>query len=181
MDNQFKNVKTHARLLSKATWYEWRMGLLRGLQEGLDKARQDMSVDEDIIQQQEDMLRPVLPPLIEENKRLESQHAQLQAQADELANCDQSELQAARDELMAVEAEIQEKKAKLEEMQNAVSKKDEEIEIAKRGVEECKREITEAEKLREEFRGWSLGEVQPLKGECLPAHQTSPQCQFPDL
>jgi kinetochore protein Spc7/SPC105 len=128
-----------------------------------------MSVDEDIIRRQEDMLGSVLPPLVEENKRLESQYAQLQAQADELANCNQSELQAARDELTAVEAEIQEKKAKLEEMQKAVAKKDEEIETAKKGVEECKKEITEAEKLREEFRGWSSGEVQPLKGECLPA------------
>ncbi|KAI9767137.1 MAG: hypothetical protein M1840_005926 [Geoglossum simile] len=163
IDNQFKNVKTHARLLSKATWYEWRMGLLRGLQEGLDKARQDMGMDEEIIRRQEDMLMPMLPPLVEENKRLESQYAQLQAQADELANCDQSELQAARDELMAVEAEIEEKMAQLEEMQKAVAKKDEEIETAKRGVEECKREIAEAEKLREEFRGWSSGEVQPLK------------------
>ncbi|KAI9769163.1 MAG: hypothetical protein M1839_003798 [Geoglossum umbratile] len=163
MDNQFKNVKTHARLLSKAMWYEWRMGLLRGLQEGLDKAKQDMGADEEAIRQQEDMLRPVLPLLVEENKQLQSQHAQLQAQADELANCDQDELQAARDELTVVEAEIQEKKATLEEMQKAVAKKDEDIETAKRGVEECKREIAEAEKLREEFRGWSSREVEPLK------------------
>ncbi|KAH0537926.1 hypothetical protein FGG08_005408 [Glutinoglossum americanum] len=163
MDNQFKNVKTHARLLSKATWYDWRMGLLSGLQEGLDKAKRDMSVDEAALRRQEDLLAPMLPALVEKNKELESQYTQLQAQADELANCDQAELQLARDELKAVEAEIQAKEMKLEEIKKAIFGKDEKIKAVKDGVEEYKREIAEAERLREEFRGWSSAEVGALK------------------
>ncbi|KAH0562670.1 hypothetical protein GP486_002653 [Trichoglossum hirsutum] len=163
MDNQFKNVKTHARLLSKATWYEWRMGLLCGLQEGLDKARQDMDVDEEALRQQEELLMPALPALVEKNKELESQHAKLQARADELANCDQEELQAARDELRAVEAEILSKKTKIREIQDVVTRKDEDIKTVRGTIDECKKEIADAERLREELRGWSSAEVGALK------------------
>ena len=50
MDNQFKNVKTHARLLSKAMWYEWRMKLQDGLEAGLLRISEGLDADEQLLQ-----------------------------------------------------------------------------------------------------------------------------------
>src|SRR5580700_2650781 len=56
MDSQFKNVKTHARLLSKAMWYEWRMKLLDGLKVGLHKISEGMDADGEILHHQQELL-----------------------------------------------------------------------------------------------------------------------------
>ncbi len=164
MDNQFKNVKTHARLSSKAMWYEWRMKLLDELKKGLRVISKGMEDDELILQKQEGLLNSVLPALIDKHEKLEQENQQLQTRADELANCDQDELNEARTKLQAVEEEISAKKTRVEQMRRELQEKENGIETLSECKEECLAQIKEAERIREECRGWSAREVSSLKG-----------------
>ena len=78
MDNQFRNVKTHARLLSKATWYEWRMKLLEGLKEGLISHVEEMKADDDLLSEREELLNRNVPLLVEKHGSLEQEATNLQ-------------------------------------------------------------------------------------------------------
>lgn len=164
MDNQFKNVKTHARLLSKAMWYEWRMKLLDGLKEGLVQISDGMAEDAQILAQQEQLIELALPDLIEQNARLQREHQTLQAQADELASCDQDELRQARDNLTAVDDDLHVKKSLLEGLQRELQAKEQDIQDAVERRDEYHAEIKEAERVRQESRGWKLSEVEALQG-----------------
>lgn len=164
MDNQFKNVKTHARLLSKAMWYEWRMKLLDGLKEGLVQIRDGMDEDARTLSQQEQLLEPVLPRLMEENDRLQNEHRSLQAQADELASCDQDELRQAKDRLIAIDNDLQAKKRLLRASQDSLQAKEQSIQDAVERRDEYHAEIKEAERVRQESRGWKMSEVTALQG-----------------
>ena len=164
MDNQFKNVKTHARLLSKAMWYEWRMKLLDGLKEGLLKIGEDMEGDDRLLIQQEQMIQPVLPPLIEEQERLEKQVSFAQAQAAELADCDQEELKEARDSLMSIENDLEAKRKLVEELQSQLGEREDGLADVIERKQECISEIKEAEKIRSDCRGWTSTEVSALHG-----------------
>ncbi|KAL8837034.1 MAG: hypothetical protein Q9170_002688, partial [Blastenia crenularia] len=163
MDNQFKNVKTHARLLSKAMWYEWRMKLLDGLKEGLVQISDGMDEDSRTLFQQEQLLDPVVPKLIEDNDRLQNEHHNLQVQADELASCDQDELRLARDKLAAVDNDLQAKKSILRTLQEGLQAKDKDIQDAIERRDEYHAEIKEAERVRQESRGWKLSEITALQ------------------
>lgn len=169
MDSQFKNVKTHARLLSKAMWYEWRMKLLDGLKEGLAQISNGMDEDAENLAQQERLLESVLPEVIEENGRLKGEYQNLQAQADELANCDQDELRRARDKLEAVDDDLQAKLGLVEQLEQDLQAKDESIEEALERRDEYHAEIKEAERLRQESRGWKPSEVSALRGISSPS------------
>ena len=164
MDNQFKNVKTHARLLSKAMWYEWRMKLLEGLKEGLVQIDQGMNEDNKNISQQESLLQPILPSLIDEHEHLEARLQTLQAQADELASCDQEELKEARKSLVAAEEDIEAQQKMLEDLQQELREKENGFECAVERTQDCLEEIKEAEKVQQECRGWSAAEVAALRG-----------------
>ena len=163
MDNQFKNVKTHARLLSKAMWYEWRMKLLDGLREGLLRIGEGLNEDDEILAQQERLLQPVLPGLTAECERLKTECQQLQAQADELASCDQEELTDARDNLVSVENDVEAKRKLVTDLQQQLQEKEEGINRVAERKQDCLAEIKEAEKIREDCRGWSGSEVASLK------------------
>ena len=165
MDNQFKNVKTNARLLSKAMWYEWRMKLLDGLTEGLIKISEDMEHDGLSLTQQEQIIQPVLPGLIEEHGRLESQVQVAQAQADELADCDQEELRYARETLDSLEGELESKQKLVEELQGQLREKEDGLEHVVARKQLCMDDIKEAEKIRQDCRGWSSSEVAALQGK----------------
>ena len=164
MDNQFKNVKTHARLLSKAMWYEWRMKLLDGLKEGLLKIGEDMGEDDRLLTQQEQLIQPVLPVLVEEHERLEGQVSVAEAQAAELADCDQDELKEARDSLMSVERDLEAKRKLVEELQSQLREREDGLADVIERKQECVSEIKEAEKIRSDCRGWSTTEVSELHG-----------------
>ena len=168
MDNQFKNVKTHARLLSKAMWYEWRMKLLDGLKEGLLKISEGMHEDEQSLIQQEQILQPVLPGLITKHKQIESQVEIARAQAAELANCDQDELKEARETLVSVEQDLEAKEKLLEELQSQLREKENILGDVIERKQECVEEVKEAEKIRQDCRGWSSKEVAALQGKHLP-------------
>lgn len=164
MDNQFKNVKTHARLLSKAMWYEWRMKLLDGLKDGLVHISEGMDEDENILMQQERLLGPTLPTLIAENDLLHAEHQSLQAQADELANCDQEELHKARENLSSVMEEFEAKQKLVERLRTELQVKETGIQRAAGRVEECLAEIKDSEKVQQESRRWKAADVLELQG-----------------
>lgn len=164
MDNQFKNVKTHARLLSKAMWYEWRMKLLDGLKEGLLQNAEGMNEDAEALTRQEQLIQDSLPSMTGEQEQLEADSRDLQAQADELANCDQEELNSARSDLVALADGIAAKRKMAEELQTQLDQKDYHLENAIERRHEYLAEIQAAEKVRQHSQGWDISEVKALQG-----------------
>ena len=164
MDNQFKNMKTHARHLSKGMWYEWRMKLLEGLGEGLLKEAQGLENDEALISEQEQHLASVVPALIAEHEQLLREASDLQQQAQDIADCDQDELSEARRHLSSADLEVEEKKQRLARMRAEARSLDESIANGRAAAQEHHREIREALRVRDEYRGWSESEVLRLRG-----------------
>ncbi|EAW11344.1 kinetochore-microtubule binding complex subunit SPC105 [Aspergillus clavatus NRRL 1] len=163
MDNQFRNVKTHARLLSKATWYEWRMKLLDGLKEGLDRHMGDMKADEELLTRYEALLNDAVPSLAEKHASLQEEATNLQQLADEMENCNQDELLNAREKLSSLEDEIELKRQQLQELQAQLQDKTDVIEAGAELKTEFLAQIQEAEKVKEECHGWSAKEISELK------------------
>jgi len=164
MDNQLKNVKTHARLLSKGLWYDWRMTLLGTLKEGLFKTAEGMIQDEETLDEQQALLDQVLPHLIQQAEQLEREESDLQSAAEEIANCDQEELSEARQQLIISDADIDAKKHLIAELRKQLQGKEAEIEAGTERKHVYLEEIREAEKIREECRGWTSSEISVLKG-----------------
>ncbi|KAG5952571.1 hypothetical protein E4U53_000509 [Claviceps sorghi] len=163
MDNQFKNVKTHARLLSKAMWYEWRSKLQEGLREGLVKISQDMDADDTVLQEQEDLLEAVLPGALKQYEELEEESGNLEEAARELADCDPAELEAARDDLTSLDEDIAEKKRLIAELRREFESSVAEVESLTTKKQDLLQGIQEAEKVRQACRGWTCSEVASLK------------------
>ncbi|KAI0882106.1 Spc7-domain-containing protein [Annulohypoxylon maeteangense] len=163
LDNQFKNVKTHARLLSKAMWYEWRMKLQDGLKEGLVTIAEGMKADEQLLQKEQKLLDSVLPKLIERFESLDVEHNNLESAVQEIADCDPEDLQAARSELTEVDANIEAKMKQIEQLRQQLGETESGISELSERKEECLSDIKEAEKVREECRGWTSNEVSSLK------------------
>lgn len=164
MHNQFKNVRTHARLQSKNMWYQWRLVLLEGLKEGLAKIAEGMVNDDVALLQQEHLLASVLPRLIEEDEDLQRECAGLQNEA-VVDVSDEEELEEARQRLVSLEEEIEQKKKMLVDVQKEFNATTAAVEMVSERKAECTAEIKEAERVREECRGWSVGEVAALKGK----------------
>ncbi|TLD35890.1 Spc7-domain-containing protein [Venturia nashicola] len=165
MDNQFKNMKTNARLQSKGGWYAWRRKLLSDLHKGQLQFASDFDRDEAVLTKQEAAIDAVLPNLIQQHEELEIESNRLQQRADELASHDREELETARENLVSTEAEIEEKKQMLANLQRQLEDKEANIEAVKERKVETLEEIKEAERVREEFRGWSSSEVSVLKAK----------------
>ncbi|KAJ5551474.1 hypothetical protein N7461_006172 [Penicillium sp. DV-2018c] len=163
MDNQFRNVKTHGRLLSKATWYEWRMKLLEGLKEGLLRHVEEMKADDEMLSEREELLNGTVPQLVEKHASLEQEATTLQQLVDEMENCDQDELRSTRSKLSEVDTEIAAKKLELEKLQAEVQQKTSSIEAGTEMRDEFLAQIKEAERVKEECRGWSAREINELK------------------
>ncbi|PBP27665.1 Spc7 kinetochore protein [Diplocarpon rosae] len=163
MDNQLKNVKTHARLLSKGMWYDWRMTLLGTVKEGLFKTAEGMIEDEEILDHQQELLETALPELIQRAEQLRREEADLQYAAKEIANCDQEELSDARQQLIAVDADVEAKKRLIADLRRQLQGKESEIEAGNERKQVCLEEIREAERIREECRGWTSSEISALK------------------
>ncbi|KAK5658724.1 hypothetical protein OQA88_1533 [Cercophora sp. LCS_1] len=163
MDNQFKNVKSHARLLSKAMWYEWRMKLQDGLKEGLVHIAEGMDQDDKILQQQQELLASVLPDLTKRVGELEQEHEDLEAVVRELSECDPAELQKARAELVSMETAISEKTKRIAELRSQLEDSENSIDALSKRKQQCLDEIKEADKVREECRGWSSTEISAIK------------------
>ncbi|WEW59661.1 hypothetical protein PRK78_005140 [Emydomyces testavorans] len=163
MDNQFRNVKAHARLLSKSMWYEWRMKLLEGLKQGLNCHVEEMSQDDEMISKKERLLDGVVPDLIEKHSKLQIDAYNLQKAVEEMENCDQEELKRAREKLAMVDLEVAKRKVDLEEAQSNL---EEYSKFVKTGIEQKTRllsEIQEAEGVLEECRGCTEKAVSKFK------------------
>lgn len=165
MDNQFKNLKTNARLSARGEWYTWRSTLLQNLKGGLLETLNGFKRDETKITSQEQLLDAVLPALVERQESLSKECQQLQQRHDELNSCDREELEQTREKLIATDAQLEEKKQLLVKLQEELADKEAHIEAAKARKIECMEEIKTAERIREECRGWSTTEVSELKGK----------------
>ncbi|SZE99324.1 unnamed protein product [Blumeria hordei] len=163
MDNQLKNVRTHARLLAKGQWYDWRMTLLNTLEGGLAKTIQDMTIDENTLDRQQLLLAPIVPNLTQTVRNLEQEESQINAASRELANCDQDKLSEARHRLVTIDTENKAKILLISELQNELRAKEKEIELSIARKKAWKEEINEHEKIKEELRGWTCTEVNAIK------------------
>lgn len=164
MDNQFKNVKSHARLLSKAMWYEWRMKLQEGLREGLVRIAEGMDDDDKVLKKQQDLLASVLPDMVRYFESLEREHEDLEEVARELEDCDPEELQNARKDLVSMDQAIVERKRKIEELRSQMETSQASAEALAKQKQQYLAEIQDADKTREECRGWTSTEVSAIKG-----------------
>ncbi|EDU50161.1 Spc7 domain containing protein [Pyrenophora tritici-repentis] len=171
MDNQFKNLKTNARLEARGEWYTWRSTLLHDLKAGLFHTMDGFKRDESTLVNQEQLLDVVLPPLIEKKEHLSVECKQLQQRHDELNSCDREELEQTREKLVATDAELQKKKQLLLRLQQELADKEQRIQAAKDRKVECVEEIKAAERLRENCRGWSTSEVSNLKAKVTALEQ----------
>lgn len=165
MDNQFKNVKTHARLLSKAMWYEWRMKLQEGLKEGLIKIAEGMNADEKHLDKQQKLLMSVLPAMAKQFDALTRECDNLEAVARELGDCDPQELESARAELLTLEDDVEAKKREVAQLREQLQATEQSIGQLTEQKQHCTASIREAEKTREECRGWSSAEISMLKAK----------------
>ncbi|EHK40337.1 hypothetical protein TRIATDRAFT_296316 [Trichoderma atroviride IMI 206040] len=163
MDNQFKNVRTHSRHLSKAMWYEWRMKLQEGLKEGLVSISSGMDDDVKIIEEQEALLKSVMPSLVGRYDSLLEESNNLEEAARELADCDPAELQATREELVSLDDDIAQKKKLIAKLRQEFDASEADVEELTGRKAQCLVEIQESEKIREECRGWTSTEVNNLK------------------
>lgn len=146
-------------------WYEWRMKLLEGLKQGLDRHVEEMNADDTILSKKEKILNSVVPKLTERHSQLKVKAQNLKRVVEEFESCDQEELQGARQRLSSVDAEIAAKRKQLEEMQAQLSERTNVVETGAETKAQLTQQIREAERVREECRGWSVHEVQALKGE----------------
>ncbi|KUI70508.1 Kinetochore protein spc7 [Cytospora mali] len=165
MDNQFKNVKTHARLQSKAMWYEWRMKLQEGLREGLFKTAEGMSADGKLLDQQQKLLSSVLPALLKQVEALDREYENLEAVATELKDCDPEELESARTDLVAVDADMEAKAREIAQLREQLQETEESVGQLVEQKQQYSADIREAEKIREECRGWSSTEISALRSK----------------
>ncbi|EXM12197.1 hypothetical protein NOF04DRAFT_2550 [Fusarium oxysporum II5] len=163
MDKQFMNVKNHARLLSKAMWYEWRMKLQEGLKEGLLGIDDGMETDKELLDKQKSLLDSVLPAIVARYKSLLEESNNLEEIARELADCDPADLEAARDELASLDEDVEYKKKRIAELREQFQASEVEVEDLITQKQNCVDEIAESEKIREECRGWTSTEVNSLK------------------
>lgn len=165
MDNQFKNVKTNARLLSKAMWYDWRMKLQDGLREGLVKIAEGMIADEQLLEKQQKLLSSILPAMMKQLDTLTRECENLDAVASELEDCDPQELNTARADLAAVEDDIEAKNKEIAQLREQFRTSEEKVGQLVEQKQRYNADIKEAERIREECRGWSSTEISALKAK----------------
>ncbi|RGP76238.1 hypothetical protein FLONG3_5366 [Fusarium longipes] len=163
MDKQFVNVKNHARLLSKAMWYEWRTKLQEGLKQGLLGIEEGMEADNDILEKQKGLLDSVVPAIVARYQSLVEESDNLEEVARELADCDPADLEAARDELASLDEDVEYKKKRIAELREQFQASEVEVEDLAVQKQNCIDDIAESEKIREECRGWTSKEVNNLK------------------
>lgn len=126
-----------------------------------------LNEDSNILSQQERNLDIVLPKLIEDNGRLQNEYQVLQAQADGLASCDEDELRQTREQLAAVDEDLQAKLRHVNLLEQELAAKDQGVQDAIERRDEYYAEIKEAERVRQESRGWKTSEVAALQGTLL--------------
>lgn len=141
------------------------MKLQEGLKEGLDRIAEGMDDDDKVLRRQQDLLDSVLPDMIKYFESLESEHEDLEEVAKELEDCDPEELQNARKDLVSMDQAIEERKRKIEELRAQIEVSQTSADSLAKQKQQYLEEIQEADKIREECRGWSSTEVSAIKGK----------------
>lgn len=167
MDTQFKNVKTHARLLAKGIWYEWRQQLLEGVKTALEDNLRGMKTDEEALEEGKKAAERVLPGLKARFEIAKNTLSRMEELKRRIENDDKEQLLLARESLKTVTQRIEDVKRKLEArrkelamINSGVEKKEKEKTV----LREC---IEEAERIKEMNRGWSEDEVNAWKSKVV--------------
>lgn len=163
MDNQFRNGKANARLQSKEGWYQWRTQLVQGLQTGLEGISKTMKDDLESLSVQERTLGEVVPLILEQQEELERQKQLLDQTVQELDNVDHENLDRVRQGLRAADAYHLQRAALLANLRKDMEEKDEALASAAELKVEMMDQIAEADRVREEHKGWPAAVVTELK------------------
>lgn len=173
MDNQFRNGKVNARLRSKEGWYRWRAELVEGLRGGLEAIREDLVGDEALLSEQERVLRETVPELERREEGLREEEERLRRRVEELESVDHEELKSARERLRHVDRKLVAKREVLDGLKEQMKDKDETMVAVEELKEEFVGQIAEAERVREECRGWDPRDVQSIRERVERIEKTS--------
>ena len=163
MDNQFRNGKTNARLLSREGWYAWRAQLVDGLKGGLEGICHGMEDDALQLKEQERVLESALPGLVSRQAELVKEEHIFRQRVEEMEGADQEALRDARSNLMNIDFEVSRKQELLDTLQEQMRDKEDTLSQAAELKDEFQSQIEEAERVREECRGSSPKSVLELK------------------
>ncbi|KAI5294955.1 hypothetical protein KEM52_002766 [Ascosphaera acerosa] len=163
MDNQFRNVKTNARLQSKAMWYEWRMKLLSGLQEGLNKHEQDLQHDENVIATKEASVNESLPQLLERHGKLEADVQAMRDRVKHLSSTNRDEMRVYHTKLMQTDGRLAHTTEELNKTQAQLDEMTEALSSAAEMKTELLRETRESERVLAARRACGLTEMRQLR------------------
>ncbi|KAI5272590.1 Spc7-domain-containing protein [Aureobasidium subglaciale] len=167
LDVNMRDAKTNARMRSKEIWYDWRSKLLDGLAEGLNRIKDGLHADAEFLDQKQQALDAVLPDLLQQYESLLKEAEQLEQVAAATSEEEKEELRASRARLLEVDEQIEERKRTLASLQRDVDEQDNLAEAYEEGKAESLAAIHEAERVKESCRGFTVDEVQSLKGKFL--------------
>jgi kinetochore protein Spc7/SPC105 len=171
MDAQLRDLKTNARFQSKAGWHNWRSQLLNDLKSGLLQTSKDLDQDDKMISQVESSIAGILPDMLHKEAELQDELNKLEHRKQNLEENSGDEVQQARNDLLAVDAELAEKKALYESLQLTFREQQSSLEDAQSWKEETTAAIAEADRITEEYRGWSVSEVSTLQDQLSSLEQ----------
>lgn len=163
MQNQFKSIKTHSRLLAKKDWYSWRTQQLLNLNNKLNENLQTLKRDEDVIEEQRKVLVDTLPSALKVRIELKRRLEGLVERRREVESCDPAELAKARKRLIELRVEVEQKRLERELKRKELGALEQGIEERKERISWVKEEIERVEKLREVNRGFGEEEVWALR------------------
>lgn len=163
IDAQLRDLKTNARLQSKSGWHNWRSQLLNDLKNGLLSTFQDLEADEKLISQVESSFQGVLPALLDQEQQLEDELQRLQMRKEEQEENSGAEIEIAREQLVSVEKMLGEQSAFLDHLKSDLATQQSALEDAQSWKTETLAAIQEADRISEEYRGWSVDEVRVLQ------------------
>jgi kinetochore protein Spc7/SPC105 len=163
MDNQFRNGKTNARLQSKEGWYTWRTQLIDGLKSGLEGINKGMQADLSLLDSQNQSLDAVVPSLNAQHQALESELKSASEALEELDSVDTAALEQSRQDLHAADELFKSKASLLESLRQQMSDKSTTLEAAEELKTEMSDQIAEADRIRQQYRGWPVEDVLTLK------------------
>lgn len=167
LDVNMRDAKTNARMRSKEIWYGWRSQLLDGLSDGLDRTRTGLDADAEVLSQKQQSLDSVLPDMLQHYEDLLKEAEQLEQAAAAISEEEKEELRTSRARLVEVDEQIEERKRMLASLQRDVDEQDNLAEAYEEGKMESLAAIQEAERVKESCRGFTVDEVQSLKGMFL--------------
>jgi len=163
MDNQFRNGKANARLQSREGWYTWRTQLVEGLKSGLEGIKNGMRQDVNELDRQQQTLDGVVPQLVTQQSDLDQELKSLQQNLAEIESVDHEALNASRNRLQSADEYNLQKSILLDTLQQQMRDKDEALAAAAELKSEMEDQIAEANRVRDECRGWPAADVMALK------------------